>query len=260
MTTVKICGITNVGDACVAVEAGADLLGLIFYPKSPRYVAPERAAFITGAVRGIYGPRRPRFVGVFVDEPVERIRLLLDTLGLDLAQLHGHEPAGVIRQLCPRAFKAIRPHTGAQAQAALDTYRDTVPDDPRLPELLVDAYHPQKLGGTGHKADPELARWFARRTRLLLAGGLTPDNVRAAVKQIRPWGVDVSSGVELRPGVKDPARIRAFLQAVRAADNAHPICHRSRERVSGKAADTRPSPRSREIASRALGDIEKKAL
>jgi len=225
MTTIKVCGITNIDDACTATEAGADLLGLIFYPKSPRYVTLETAAFITGAMRGVYGEQAPRFVGVFVDEPVDRVGALLDAAGLDLAQLHGRETPAQIRQLAPRAFKAIRPRTQEQALAALETYRDTVPEDARLPGLLVDAYHPVKLGGTGHTTDPGLAHWLARRVRLLLAGGLTPDNVRAAVEQIRPWGVDVSSGVELRPGTKDPARIRAFIQAVRGAEAAPiPLC------------------------------------
>ena len=227
MTTVKVCGITNVDDACTAVEAGADLLGLIFYPNSPRYVTLETAAFITGAVRGVYGEQSPRFVGVFVNEPAARVRALLDAIGLDLAQLHGDEPPATIRQLAPQAFKAVRPRTQEQARSTLAAYRDTVPDDARLPQLLVDAYHPQQLGGTGRSADPGLACWLARRARLLLAGGLTPDNVGSAVQEIRPWGVDVSSGVELRPGIKDSARIRAFIQAVRSAQASPPL--RSRE-------------------------------
>jgi len=227
MTYVKICGITTVEDACTAAEAGADLLGFILYHKSPRYVPSEAAVLIAGVVRGAYGAQSPRLVGVFVNEPAARIRALLDAIGLDLAQLHGDEPPATIRQLAPQAFKAVRPRTQEQAQSALADYRDTVPDDVRLPQLLVDAYHPQQLGGTGHSADPGLACWLARRTRLLLAGGLTPENVGSAVEQIRPWGVDVSSGVELRPGIKDPARIRAFIQAVRAAQASSP--QRSRE-------------------------------
>lgn len=219
MTICKICGITTLDDACAAAEAGAELLGLIFYPQSPRYVQPETAAYITNAVRDAYGPHAPRFVGVFVDEPPARIQDLLDTIGLDLAQLHGSEPPTAVRQLAPRAFKAVRPYTRAQAQRALDAYRDTVPDEAHLPQLLVDAYHPQQLGGTGQRADPGLARWMAGRVRLLLAGGLTPDIVAAAVEQIQPWGVDVSSGVERHLGLKDHARIRAFVQAVRSADS-----------------------------------------
>jgi phosphoribosylanthranilate isomerase len=220
MTFCKICGITNVEDACVAVDAGADLVGLILTPKSPRYVTTSTAASIVRAVRTTYGRRTPRFVGVLVDEPEAQIPALMDAIGLDLAQLHGSEPPEWVRRLAPRAFKAIRPSTLEQARAGLDTYRGTVPDDPRLPQLLVDAYHPEKLGGTGHTADPGLARWLAERVRLLLAGGLTAESVAGAVEQIRPWGVDVSSGVELRPGVKDPTKVRAFVQAVRDADAA----------------------------------------
>jgi phosphoribosylanthranilate isomerase len=239
MTAIKICGITNVDDAFAAAQAGVDLLGFIFYPKSPRYVPPETAAFIAGAVRGSLGVHRPRFVGVFVDEPVTRVRRLLDAVGLDLAQLHGNEPPTEVRELSPRAFKAIRPQTQTEAQAALDAYRGSVPDDARQPQLLVDAYHPQQLGGTGHKASVSVARWLQGHVRLLLAGGLTPDNVHTAVEQIRPWGVDVSSGVERRPGAKDPARIRAFVQAVRSVDD------------SGRVAEKRPSlPRVRDSRAR----------
>jgi phosphoribosylanthranilate isomerase len=216
MTTIKICGITTVDDACTATELGADLLGFIFYEKSPRHISPDTAAYITSAVRGIYGQQTPRFVGVFVNEAVRRIQALLERIGLDIAQLHGDEPPAQIHTLAPRAFKALRPRTQAQAEQAFDVYRHTLPDDTRLPQLLIDAYHPEQLGGTGHRADLQLARWLAGRARLLLAGGLTPDNVSAAVEQIHPWGVDVSSGVELRPGVKDPARVRAFVQAVRS--------------------------------------------
>jgi phosphoribosylanthranilate isomerase len=220
MTYCKICGITNVNDACIAVEAGADMLGLIFYPKSPRYVTPETAAGIVEAVRFTYGADTPRFVGVLVDKPAAQIPALMDAVGLDLAQLHGNESPELVRRLSPRAFKAVRPRTEEQARAALDAYRDTVPNDACLPQLLIDAYAPRQLGGTGHTADPGLAHLLATRVRLLLAGGLTPDTVAGAVRRIHPWGVDVSSGVELRPGIKDPARVRAFIQAVRAVDSA----------------------------------------
>ena len=239
MTAIKICGITNVDDAFAAAQAGVDMLGFIFYPKSLRYVQPETATFIVGAVRGSLGVHRPRFVGVFVDEPVTRVRCLLDAVGLDLAQLHGDEPPTEIRELSPRAFKAIRPQTQTEAQGALDTYQGSMPGAPSLPQLLVDAYHPQQLGGTGHRASVDVACWLKGRVRLLLAGGLTPDNVAAAVEQIQPWGVDVSSGVERRPGIKDPARIRAFIQAVRSADD------------SGGIAKRRPSlPQTRDSRAR----------
>jgi phosphoribosylanthranilate isomerase len=216
MTYVKICGITNVKDACHAVEAGADLLGFVFYPPSRRSVTTQEAAFVIAAVRGAYGDAAPRFVGVFVDEPLESVGAILRAVGLDLAQLHGSETPAQVRALSPYAFKAVSPRTVAQARAAVETFRDTVPDDERLPQLLVDAHHPEQRGGTGLQADRGLAHWLATRVRLLLAGGLTPANVADAVEQVQPWGVDVSSGVELRPGVKDPALVRAFVQAARS--------------------------------------------
>jgi phosphoribosylanthranilate isomerase len=217
LTRIKICGITNVEDARCAAEAGVDFLGFIFYPKSPRFVRTQQAVTIARAIRDEFGAPAPRFVGVFVDEPVEGVCATLEAARLDLAQLHGTESAAVVRALYPRAFKAIRPQTHSQAKAAMVAYGNTGPDDDALPQLLVDAYHPQQLGGTGMQADLVIAQWLARRVRLLLAGGLTPETVGAVVEQVQPWGVDVSSGVERTKGIKDHARVRAFVEAVRAA-------------------------------------------
>jgi phosphoribosylanthranilate isomerase len=214
-TRVKICGITRLDDARCAVEAGGDLLGFIFYPKSPRFVTPERAAAIVRAIRDEFGARAPRCVGVFVNEPVDRVRAILDNAGLDLAQLHGDEPPAEVRKLRPHAFKAIRPQTGDEAEELVNGYCDVAPDDDTLPQLLLDAYHPEKFGGTGIQADLDLACLLARRFRLLLAGGLTPETVGSAIERVRPWGVDVSSGVEASRGIKDHARVRAFVKAVR---------------------------------------------
>lgn len=218
MTYIKICGITNVEDAYCAAEAGADLLGFIFYHKSPRFVTVQEATFIVGAVRGAFGAHAPRSVGVFVNEPIERVQDILQIARLDLAQLHGDEPPDAIRMLSPRAFKAVRPLDREQAEGAQIAYQDTVPDDGRVPQLLIDAYHPKQHGGTGLQADLGLAHWLARRIRLLLAGGLTPETVGPIVEQVKPWGVDVSSGVEQAKRIKDHGRIRAFIDAVRAAD------------------------------------------
>jgi phosphoribosylanthranilate isomerase len=218
LTVIKICGITNVDDATCAAEAGADLLGFIFYHKSPRCVTVQEAASIASAVRGAFGAQAPRLVGVFVDEPSERVRGVLDAAALDLAQLHGDESPDEVQALSPRAFKAVRPRDLDQARVARATYEGTFPDDVRVPQLLVDAYHPQRHGGTGLQADVNLARWLAQRVRLLLAGGLTPESVGPIVEQVRPWGVDVSSGVEWVRRFKDHARVRAFIDAVRAAD------------------------------------------
>ena len=220
MTYVKICGITNLDDARCAAEAGADFLGFIFYPKSPRFVEPEQAAKIAKALKAELGGNGPRWVGVFVDEPVARVQALLDLVGLDLAQLHGNESRDMVRSLVPCAFKAIRPRTYDEAEAAVIAYRDVLssPKDAALPQLLIDAYHSQQFGGTGISADLVVARSVARQVRLLLAGGLTPETVTTAIEQVRPWGVDVSSGVEAAKGIKDHARVRAFIRAARQWD------------------------------------------
>jgi phosphoribosylanthranilate isomerase len=212
---VKICGITNLDDARCAVESGAGFLGFIFYPPSPRFVRSEQVAAITHAIRSEFGIHAPRFVGVFVDEPVDLVRTVLDSAGLDLAQLHGDETPNEVRMLYPHAFKAIRPRTRDDAEATAAAYCRAVPDDGALPQLLLDAYHPEHFGGTGIPADLNLARSLAHRFRLLLAGGLTPEMVGPAIEQVRPWGVDVSSGTERAKGIKDHARIRAFIKAAR---------------------------------------------
>ena len=218
MTYVKICGITNLDDARCAAEVGADLLGFIFYPKSPRFVTPEQVAAITQTIRREFGVHAPRCVGVFVDEPVDRVRAVLASVCLDLVQLHGSEPPVEVRRLRPRAFKAIRPQTRSDAEAMVATYCDVVPDDDTLPQFLMDAYHPQQFGGTGTPADLAVAQSLARRFRLLLAGGLTPETVGPAIEQVQPWGVDVSSGVEAAKGIKDHARVQAFIKTVHAID------------------------------------------
>ncbi|MFN2110011.1 MAG: phosphoribosylanthranilate isomerase [Anaerolineae bacterium] len=228
MVYVKICGITNLEDARCAAEAGADFLGFIFYPPSPRYIAPEQAGEITQAIRTEFADASQRFVGVFVDEPINAVRATIETAGLDLVQLHGTETPADIAALAPYAFKALRPQTLTEAQEAMENYlaaisfppRSTVargfaPRLPSTPDLLIDAYHPQQKGGTGLVADVTIARWFAERCRLLLAGGLTPENVADAITQVRPWGVDVSSGVEAAKGKKDHTKVKAFIEATK---------------------------------------------
>jgi phosphoribosylanthranilate isomerase len=217
-TRIKICGLTNLDDARCAAQAGADFLGFLFYVKSPRFVAPAEAAAITRAIRHEMGAAAPRFVGVFVNEPVAGVRAVLDGAGLDLAQLHGDEPPAEVQALSPRAFKAIRPASPGAARAALAAYAEALPGDAGLPQLLVDAYDPRRFGGTGTPVELALARPLARHVRLMLAGGLDPETVGPAIAGVRPWGVDVASGVERTKGVKDPARVQAFVDAVRAAD------------------------------------------
>jgi phosphoribosylanthranilate isomerase len=220
VTQVKICGMTNLADARCAVEAGADMLGFIFYPGSPRYVTAAEAGRIVGALRAAYGARAPRCIGVFVNEPVVRVQAVLDQAGLDLAQLHGDEPPEALQPLAPRAYKAIRPATVSEAIALVPRY--LAAQAPwEGPALLIDAYDPAYYGGTGLPVDLAVARAaldLCARRRVVLAGGLAPETVGHVVAALRPWGVDVSSGVEQEKGRKDHARVRAFVAAVRQAE------------------------------------------
>jgi len=212
---VKICGLTHLDDALLALEAGADLLGFVLYPKSPRGVSLGVVAEIAQALRRApaFQQRRPALVGVFVNAPPAEVARALDEAGLDLAQLSGHEPPDDLRALGRRAYKAIR----SQAEADALPAAGAPPAHPYCPDFLLDAAHPTLYGGSGQLADLALAARLAARHRLLLAGGLTPDNVAAAIRAVRPWGVDAASGVEAAPGKKDPAKVRAFVQAAKAA-------------------------------------------
>ena len=215
----KICGITSLDDAFCTVEAGADLLGFIFYARSPRYIAHERAAEIISAVHHL-SPAITT-VGVFVDETPDRILAILSTVNLDLAQLSGNEPPEYLPQLAGRAYKAIRKST---AYASFIVRQPSVPpcvsSAKNCPDLLLDADHPSLYGGSGLRANETFARSVAQECRLMLAGGLNPDNVEEVVRKIQPWGVDVSSGVEDSPGKKDHTKIHAFIEAVRRASQA----------------------------------------
>jgi len=217
---VKICGITNLEDARVAALAGADFLGFIFYPRSPRYVTPEMAGQIVAALRA--ERLTVLTVGVFVDASLAEIEHAMRVAGLDLAQLHGSEPPELVQALNGRAFKALRPRSGDEAITDALRYRPVTPADARAPQLLVDAYYPGAYGGTGQTGDWSIAHTLVQQCeRLLLAGGLTPDNVVQAISQVQPWGVDVSSGVEASPGRKDHGRVRAFIAAARAVEGGY---------------------------------------
>ena len=198
MIRVKICGLTSLADARAAVEAGADLLGFNFYPPSPRYVAPNVAAEIIAALRAEYGELAVRYVGVVVNMTAEQALALRERCGLDLLQLHGDESVEDYRAVAPGAFKALRPRSAAEAEADLDRFAP--PADVAAPHFLIDASHPQLYGGTGATGDWGVARSIAERFPILLAGGLTAENVGAAIAAVRPWGVDVASGVEAAPG------------------------------------------------------------
>jgi len=202
MTKIKICGIKTISDALAAMDAGADLIGFNFYPKSPRYIEVGRCRDIMSVMRK-YG--HMTYVGVFVNASVATICSTMETLGLSLAQLHGDETPEMLAVLNGKAFKAFR-----GVPPSLDGF---VREE--APALLVDASVKGAYGGTGVIADWDRAAELARQYPLLLAGGLTPENVSEAVSQVQPWGVDVASGVESTPGEKDAGKMKAFVQAAR---------------------------------------------
>jgi phosphoribosylanthranilate isomerase len=204
---IKICGITNLEDGLAALQSGANLLGFNFYSPSPRCLTEDTCTRLVADLRASGHPFQA--VGVFVNHSPQQIESLLDRCGLDLAQLSGDEPAYTLEALTGRAFKALRPVNAA----ALDQELNKYPARTSEPAYLVDAYQQGEYGGTGQVADWSLASGFAKRHPILLAGGLKPENVAEAVCQVRPWGVDVASGVEAYPGRKDPAKIAAFVQA-----------------------------------------------
>lgn len=202
---VKICGITNEQDAQVAVEAGADALGFIMYRKSPRFV---EAAIVKRIIDGL--PPFVAAVGVFVNEEAATVRRSMDECGLTLAQLHGDESAAYCEGLGRPSMKALRfKDRGSFLALAEFQGRSNVR------AFVLDAFSNQAYGGTGQTIDWALAAEAARASRVLLAGGLTPENVGEAIRQVRPYGVDVSSGVEVRPGQKDHAKVQAFIHAAR---------------------------------------------
>ena len=204
MVQVKICGITRLEDAQVAVEVGADALGFVFYPPSPRYVTPAQAEQII--------QRLPPFVttvGLFVDVPLDIVHDVARRCGLDRVQLHGRETPEFCARVKHPVIKAFR-IKNVDSLANLPGYR--------VAAYLLDAYVEGALpGGTGASFAWELAAQAKRYGPVILAGGLTPENIAAAITQIHPYGVDVSSGVECVPGVKDHQKIREFIQRAKAA-------------------------------------------
>jgi len=203
MVKVKICGITNIEDAIAAIEFGADALGFVFYKGSPRYLDPEEASSII--------EKLPPFiarVGVFVNESIKVIEDIADSCGLDIIQLHGDEPPEVCQNLKRRIIKAFR-------------IRDWDSLEPivryRAHAFLLDTYTPQKLGGTGEVFNWDIALSAKRFGRIILSGGLTPDNVEMAVRHVMPYGVDVSTGVEMEGDKrkKDHLKMRLFIETAK---------------------------------------------
>lgn len=206
---VKVCGITNAEDAWTAVEAGADALGFIFYQQSPRYVVPAVASRIIAEL-----PPLIVTVGVFVNEGMATVRSIMDTCGLAMAQLHGDENASYCHELSRPSMKALRLKDRGSL-LALAEYQGRG----GVRGFVLDTFSELAYGGTGQVTDWALAADVAKSARVLLAGGLTPDNVTEAIRTVHPYGVDVNSGVESAPGKKDPAKVRAFLEAVRVVSS-----------------------------------------
>jgi phosphoribosylanthranilate isomerase len=204
---VKICGLTSPEDAAAVAEAGADAAGFVFWPGSPRAVAPAAAARIARAL-----PPFVLRVGVFVDAPPDVLRRTADEVGLDLLQLHGGERPTDLAGLPRRALKAVRVGAGFVPEDALRF-------EGHAAGILLDTRSDRAPGGTGERFDWSLARAVRERVSfLVLAGGLAPGNVAAAIRAVRPDAVDVSSGVESAPGRKDAGRVREFVAAVRSLE------------------------------------------
>lgn len=211
MVTVKICGITSALDACAAIRAGADMLGLVFYPPSPRYVSLDQARAIVDAGRCISAT--VRYVGVFVNESPDQVHVAVETLGLDYVQFHGREEVEVVARFAPRAYKSLQPTDQDDARMGIEKYARSLSN--AHPAFIIDG-RPGKLpGGNGNRADWKIAKEIAGSYPIILAGGLNPENVLDAIQIVDPWGVDVSSGVELAPGIKDHERLRQFIAQAR---------------------------------------------
>ncbi len=203
MVRIKICGITNLEDAMLAASLGADALGFIFYPPSPRSVAPDAARAIIAQL-----PPFISTVGVFVDEDAAMVKELAAVVGLDWLQLHGKETPEYCRSLGRRIIKGFRIQD-EKSLADLTAYRGVIQ------ALLLDAYKKGQVGGTGETFDWHLAREARKYGPVILAGGLTPANVVQAIVAAQPQAVDVASGVEAYPGKKDPEKLRAFFRAAK---------------------------------------------
>jgi phosphoribosylanthranilate isomerase len=204
---VKICGITRAEDALAAVEFGADAIGFVFWPGSPRFIDPDRAREIAAALPPFITP-----VGVFVNQTPDHVNRIAALVTLGAVQLHGDERPEAAVAIARPVIKAIavRDHFDP---ASLDEWSSRT-------TILLDVHDPVARGGTGRTIDWRTAAEAARRRRVVLAGGLTPENVCAAVTIARPFGIDVSSGVESRPGIKDHTRLKALFEAVHVYHDA----------------------------------------
>lgn len=226
MTIVKICGVRRLVDARAAVAAGADIVGFTFWPGTKRYIAPEKAAGVIAALRAEDGPH-PLVSGLFVNADPAMIAATVALCDLDLVQLSGDETATDVARLGVPLMMAVRALPGEDVDAlrerthAFHHAARSLPPGPLGQPLmpLLDAHVPGQYGGTGQTGDWALAAALAAEERIMLAGGLTPENVTDAVCAVQPWGVDVASGVEIAaaPGIKDAARMAAFIRAARTS-------------------------------------------
>lgn len=207
MVRVKICGITSAADAQAAIDAGANLLGFNFYPKSPRHIAEDQAAEIRARL-----PKRVKAVGIFVNRLPADVITLRRSLELDAVQLHGDETPETVAEIASvvQVIKAFR----VEPEFPLTTLEQYT----QAFAFLFDAAHTDQYGGTGRTTDWDVARRASLKHRIILAGGLKVENVAAAVRIVRPYGIDVASGVEASPGKKDHGLLREFIQEVRRAE------------------------------------------
>jgi phosphoribosylanthranilate isomerase len=203
MTKVKICGITTIDDARVAVAAGADMIGLIFYPPSPRYVTPVQAQAIVASL-----PSDVPAVGVFVNEGLDTITRVAQVSGVQIVQLHGDESPELCRQIPWRVVKTLRFTPQVQPEI-MRQYS--------VEAFLIEGFHAAVYGGGGAQADWQRVAALHHYGRIILAGGLTPENVREAIRIVRPYAVDVCSGVEATPGTKDWDKVGAFVRHAKAS-------------------------------------------
>ena len=205
MTEVKVCGITNTDDALMAADAGASVLGFIFFPESGRHVEPAAAAAIAREL-----PPGVMKAGVFVNQDIDFVRRAVDEAGLDIVQVHGDETPQFCRKIPGKYMRAVRVR-GSESLAQVDMYDSEF--------VLLDTFSERRFGGTGESFDWGLLRGFdLGGRRLFLSGGLNPGNVADAVRAVRPYAVDVCSGVEKKTGIKDPDKVKRFMEEVRFAD------------------------------------------
>jgi phosphoribosylanthranilate isomerase len=202
---IKICGLKTIEDSLAACEAGADMVGFNFYKPSPRYIALDSCRAITSEIKKVY----PEIicVGIFVNEDPLLVRALMDEAGLDLAQLSGDESLSEVEKLGALAFKSLRP----ESLQELKMVAKTLPPRQTPPAFLIDKHQKGAYGGTGKTDNRIIAAEIAKEYPVLLDGGLNPENIAAAIQEVKPWGVDVASGVEIERGIKDRTKIKKFV-------------------------------------------------